>query len=319
MLLLLKNYEFIKYINAPTQGQASFQRPGTFYMLSVIEMHALVMFYCTIILCCVCGLLFEVWYRFRESKNPYPTKRIRDNWIIEWIFVIVPYFIVFSLILPSWALLYASNEPHDCDCTIKAIGYQWYWNYEVHNFPLWIRKGYDWRLFWICIREGVKWKTTYLSFNELNSLNSSLFNNIVGNHYLWVYKKTSYYMLSAYVKYHNILNGNTGYMAYIPYKVESVTVSTEDLLPGHLRLLEVSKAILLPLQRWIRLNVTGFSVLHSWAIPAFGVKIDGVPGRLNTGYLFILYEGLFYGQCSEFCGQYHYRMSIVVKSLNPRS
>ena len=83
MLLLLKNYEFIKYINAPTQGQASFQRPGTFYMLSVIEMHALVMFYCTIILCCVCGLLFEVWYRFRESKNPYPTKRIRDNWIIE--------------------------------------------------------------------------------------------------------------------------------------------------------------------------------------------------------------------------------------------
>jgi heme/copper-type cytochrome/quinol oxidase subunit 2 len=44
-----------------------------------------------------------------------------------------------------------------------------------------------------------------------------------------------------------------------------------------------------------------------------------VPGRLNTGYLFILNEGLFYGQCSEFCGKEHYRMSIVVKGTDPRS
>lgn len=136
MLLLLTNYTFIKYINAPVSGQMGFQRPGTFYLLSVMEMHALVMFYSTIIFCCVCGLLFDIWYRFRESKNKYPTKRIRDNWIIEWMFIIVPYLIVFSLILPSWALLYSSNEPHDCDCTVKAVGYQWYWHYEIHNFPL---------------------------------------------------------------------------------------------------------------------------------------------------------------------------------------
>lgn len=116
-----------------------------------------------------------------------------------------------------------------------------------------------------------------------------------------------------------MLNGNKGYMAYIPYKIDSVTVLTEDLNPGHLRLLEVSNAVLMPIQRWVRINVTGFSVIHSWAVPAFGVKIDGIPGRLNTGYLFILHEGLFYGQCSEFCGQYHYRMSIVVKGINPRS
>ena len=46
---------------------------------------------------------------------------------------------------------------------------------------------------------------------------------------------------------------------------------------------------------------------------AFDMKIDGVPGRLNMGYLLILHEDLFYGQCSEFCGRDHYRMSIVVK------
>ena len=79
MIQFLNNYQFIKYINVPVSGQVGFQRPGTFYMLSVMELHALVIFYCMIIFFCVIGLLFETWYRFRHTKNPYSTRKMRDN------------------------------------------------------------------------------------------------------------------------------------------------------------------------------------------------------------------------------------------------
>ena len=59
MIQFLNSYQFIKYINVPVNKQFSFQRPGTFYMLSIMELHALVIFYCTIIFCCIIGLLFE--------------------------------------------------------------------------------------------------------------------------------------------------------------------------------------------------------------------------------------------------------------------
>lgn len=316
---LNNNYEFIKYINAPVSGQFGFQRPGTFYLLSVMELHALVMFYCTIIFCCIMFLLFETWYLFRASKNPYPTRKIRDNWIIEYMFISVPYFIVFSLIIPSWALLYASNETHDCDCTMKAIGCQWYWRYEVHGLPFWIEKGYDWRIFFDCIREGIKWRTTTLSFLEINHSHQLLSYYKYGLIWYITHKKISNGCLASHLMYYDVLNGKSGYMSYIQYKLTSVTLDTEDLLPGHFRLLEVSNAVILPIHRWVRINITGLGVLHSWAVPSFGTKIDGVPGRLNTGYLFILYEGLFYGQCSEFCGPWHYKMSIVVKGIDPLS
>jgi heme/copper-type cytochrome/quinol oxidase subunit 2 len=316
---LLNNYQFIKYINVPVNGQFGFQRPGTFYMLSVIEMHALIMFYCIIVFCCVSGLLFEIWYRFRESVNKYPTKRIRDNWIIEWMFISVPYFIVFLILIPSWALLYASNETHDCDCTMKAIGYQWRWAYEVHNYPFWIKNGYDWRLFWCCVREGIKWRTTTISFLELNYENSLFANYKYGFVWYITHKKIVKYILISHIIKRDILNGNSGYLAYLQYKWESVTLPVEELCEGHYRLFEVSKAVFLPIHRWIRINITSADVIHSWAIPAFGTKVDGIPGKLNTGYLLILHEGLFYGQCSEFCGKEHYRMSIVVKAVDTRS
>jgi heme/copper-type cytochrome/quinol oxidase subunit 2 len=59
--------------------------------------------------------------------------------------------------------------------------------------------------------------------------------------------------------------------------------------------------------------ITSVDVLHSWAVPAFGIKMDAVPGRLNQVSLFIKREGVFYGQCSEICGVNHGFMPIAVK------
>jgi len=81
------------------------------------------------------------------------------------------------------------------------------------------------------------------------------------------------------------------------------------------RLLEVDNRVLLPVNTHIRILVTGADVLHSWAVPSLGVKVDSCPGRLNLINIFIKREGVFYGQCSEICGVNHGFMPIVVQSV----
>jgi heme/copper-type cytochrome/quinol oxidase subunit 2 len=89
----------------------------------------------------------------------------------------------------------------------------------------------------------------------------------------------------------------------------------EELSLGHLRLLEVDNRIVLPVNTHVRLLVTATDVLHSWAVPSLGVKMDACIGRLNQTSLFILREGVFYGQCSEICGVGHANMPIAVEAV----
>jgi len=97
---------------------------------------------------------------------------------------------------------------------------------------------------------------------------------------------------------------------------DSYTKSDDDLLPGELRLLDVDNRVLLPVQTPIRLLITGEDVIHSFAVPSLGLKLDGIPGRLNHTPLYILRPGVFYGQCSELCGTAHYNMSIVLQGVS---
>lgn len=80
--------------------------------------------------------------------------------------------------------------------------------------------------------------------------------------------------------------------------------------------LEVDKFVVLPLETHIRVLVTSYDVLHSWAVPMLGVKMDAIPGRLNQVSLFIKRGGLFYGQCSELCGVNHGFMPIGICVTN---
>jgi cytochrome c oxidase subunit 2 len=66
----------------------------------------------------------------------------------------------------------------------------------------------------------------------------------------------------------------------------------------------------------VRVIVTSTDVIHSWAMPAFGVKIDAVPGKLNETWFKANREGVFYGQCSELCGSRHAYMPIVVEVVS---
>lgn len=96
---------------------------------------------------------------------------------------------------------------------------------------------------------------------------------------------------------------------------ESRMKEDKDLAPGEPRLLAVDNPVVVPVNKTVLLHVTGADVIHAWAIPAFGVKIDAVPGRLNEGWFKVTKPGIYYGQCSELCGVDHGFMPIMVKAV----
>lgn len=93
---------------------------------------------------------------------------------------------------------------------------------------------------------------------------------------------------------------------------DSYMIPDADLVSGDFRLLEVDNPVVLPVNTSIRLLVTSADVIHSWALPAAGAKMDAIPGRLNQVNLYFNRSGRFYGQCSELCGVNHGFMPICV-------
>lgn len=97
---------------------------------------------------------------------------------------------------------------------------------------------------------------------------------------------------------------------------DSYMVSSEDLNWGEKRLLEVDNRLLLPIREEVSILVTAADVLHSFAVPSLGIKMDGVPGRLNQLLVKIVRPGVYYGQCSEICGVNHSFMPIVIEGVS---
>lgn len=93
-------------------------------------------------------------------------------------------------------------------------------------------------------------------------------------------------------------------------------IPTSDLELGDNRLLEVDNSLVVPIQSHVRLMVTSADVIHSFAIPSLGIKVDAIPGRLNQSDLFLKRPGLFYGQCSEICGSNHSFMPIAIRGVS---
>ena len=81
-------------------------------------------------------------------------------------------------------------------------------------------------------------------------------------------------------------------------------------------LLAADNPVVVPVGAVVRMQVTGSDVLHAWKIPAFGVHIDAVPGRLNEAWYKVEKEGIYFGQCSELCGLNHAYMPVVVKAVS---
>jgi cytochrome c oxidase subunit 2 len=97
-----------------------------------------------------------------------------------------------------------------------------------------------------------------------------------------------------------------------PIAFDSYMIEEKDLKPGMHRLLEVDNRVIVPVDTTVRVLVTSTDVLHSFAVPALGIKKDAVPGRINETWFRIAKEGVYYGQCSELCGVRHGFMPIAI-------
>jgi cytochrome c oxidase subunit 2 len=97
---------------------------------------------------------------------------------------------------------------------------------------------------------------------------------------------------------------------------DAYMVADEDLEEGQPRLLQTDNALVLPVDTTIRLLTTASDVIHSFAMPSMGIKLDSVPGLVNETWLQINAEGMYYGQCSEICGTGHSYMPIMIKAVS---
>jgi cytochrome c oxidase subunit 2 len=102
------------------------------------------------------------------------------------------------------------------------------------------------------------------------------------------------------------------------FEFDSLMVQDKDLKAGQPRLLAVDNEMVVPVNKVVRVLTTGADVIHSFAIPSFGIKIDSIPGRINETWFKAEREGMYYGQCSELCGKDHAFMPIAIRVVNQR-
>jgi len=115
--------------------------------------------------------------------------------------------------------------------------------------------------------------------------------------------------------------GNQWYWTYEypdhgKFSFDANMIPDGELKPGQKRLLATDASVVAPVDTTVRVQVTAADVLHAWAIPAFGVKMDAVPGRLNETWFKATKQGTYYGQCSELCGVNHGFMPIQVEVVS---
>lgn len=131
---------------------------------------------------------------------------------------------------------------------------------------------------------------------ELNIPKPDLTVKVTGHQWYWSYEYPD--------------NGGFGFDSYL--------VPEKDLKPGQPRLLAVDNEVVVPINKNVRIQVTAADVIHSFAMPSFGVKIDAMPGRLNESWFKVEREGVYYGQCSELCGRDHAFMPIAIRAVSDK-
>lgn len=136
-----------------------------------------------------------------------------------------------------------------------------------------------------------------LMFVQLNTPPADLTVKATGKQWFWTY---------AYPD-----NGN--------FEFDSLMLQDNERKPDQPRLLAVDNEMVVPVNKVVRVQTVGADVIHSFAVPSFGIKIDAIPGRLNETWFKATREGVYYGQCSELCGRDHAFMPIMVRVVSEQA
>jgi cytochrome c oxidase subunit II len=175
-------------------------------------------------------------------------------------------------------------------------------------------------IIWTIIPSLILFRIAIPSFSLLYAMDEilrpALTIKIIGRQWYWGYEYTDTIENANNLVNDFTINKKSGRNLILNKKFDSVLIQENDLEEGSLRLLEVDNRLLVPSNIHIRFLVTANDVLHSWAVPSLGIKIDACPGRLNQVTCFIKRVGVFYGQCSEICGINHAFMPIVIQSVD---
>ena len=103
------------------------------------------------------------------------------------------------------------------------------------------------------------------------------------------------------------------------FEFDSLMLKDGERKEGQPRLLAVDNDMVVPVNKTVRVITTGADVIHSFAVPSFGIKIDAIPGRINETWFTAEREGVYYGQCSELCGKDHAFMPIAVRVVSEQA
>lgn len=161
----------------------------------------------------------------------------------------------------------------------------------THNVPVEIA----WTVIPVFILVGIAWLSFPLLYKEERVPPAELTIKAIGNSWNWQYQYPDNGDLEVY---------------------SNMLPADEARAEGRPALLAVDNPIYVPVNTTVRILVTSNDVIHSWAMPSFGVKEDAIPGRINEGWFNVNQEGVFYGQCSELCGVNHAFMPIEVRVVS---
>ena len=379
-IFLKKWPKFFIILNAPQPWQTGLQWPNSPVMDAIVDFHSdilgLLIFISTFV-----GLMLIIatCFSYYEPKPKNPRELITSIPALEWVWTLVPMFIIFAIAWPSILLLYANDELPQPQLVCKTIGRQWFWHYSLDNkldfhtfriklipsikekeidiedrdWDIWYlhkkdkikehfldwwnlklklkltalyRKKTRWELFWIefhFYKEAFHLKRwpkkglfgmLYKKFTEWNQIfHPDLLSNahkdilISRKRFFWPETKNINYS-KTFIHKHFVKNLKKSFDSVMLPKEEANT-------KNYLRLLEVDYRLVLPCKTYVQMEVTSEDVIHSWAVPSLGIKVDACPGRLNCILIFIERKGVYYGQCSELCGVHHGFMPIVIESV----
>jgi cytochrome c oxidase subunit 2 len=226
----------------------------------MIFFHNYLCYFLLFILIFVYWLLLNIYVDYNDQTKTIPDVFTHSS-DLELIWTIIPAFILILIAIPSFLLLYSVDELTNPLITVKVIGHQWYWTYDLSD-----------------LEKNAAMKVYHKFFSLRPSSNNTKCERI-------------------------------GFDSYF----------LNSLKEGTPRLLMTDNALFLPVRTNIRILVTSADVIHSWAIPSFGIKVDACPGRLTQASLYIKRTGLFMGQCSEICGMYHGYMPISIAVIPQKS
>jgi len=277
-----------------------FQDPVTDAMEWIVDLHDYIMFYLVLICFFVLYMFAAILYFFHSLPyntasivSPYlrelilreKVSKISHGRILEVVWTLLPSIILIAIAFPSFALLYAADFQPGHTYPLRVVGHQWYWSYEFpevsKNFPM-----------------------------EDLSLSYDIFDSEHVGMSMFPSESTLHKGIS------DLSLRSGGSRVDSVFNFSSYMLGDDDLNLGDFRLLEVDRPLVLPVGISFRVLVTSSDVLHSWAIPSCGLKIDAIPGRLNQVFLQLKRTGVFYGQCSELCGSGHAFMPIAIYSMN---